>query len=348
MEGGSETVLHGSHGACRRSHSMGGSKPDAAAYYPTEDEEMGRPIKEFEGFVGQRDLIMSVEKIMMGCHRRGVPLPHILLAGPPGNGKTSLACAFASAFGSQFKEIPSTTVSPRGVAEALIAVGRHDIVFIDEAHVLREKAVMTLVRAMDTLRVPDPDSKQGTETREIQPFTLIVATNRPGELNKAFRSRFTEFQIQDYTKPELVEIARRVAEKAGVTLTAQAARVLADKTDSPRVIGKWVSLMVTTYSGLAEVNQPVVEAFLRVVVGLDEHGLTERHRRYVMALARHNGRAKTQNTLVVDVGCDRRTVAEEIEPELIRKGLIDVTDRGRVLTADGLVVARSIAARRTR
>lgn len=304
---------------------------------------MARPQKQFEGFVGQRDVIRSIERILAGALRRGVPLPHLLLVGPPGYGKSSLADAISKACGTRLLEIPSTAVTTRGVAEVLIQITRGDVVFLDEGHTLKEKVVMTLNRALDTGRVPDPDSKHGTETREIPVFTLVIATNRPGELNKPFRSRFVELQLQDYTQPELIEIARRVAESQGITLTPQAARRLAEHTDSPRVIGKWTKLIATCYSGAAEINQPLVESFLREVVGLDEHGLSARHRRYILALARHAGRPKAQRTLVVDVGCDHSTVAYEIEPDLIRRGFLEVTDRGRILTADGEAVARSIS-----
>ncbi len=82
---------------------------------------------------------------------------------------------------------------------------------------------------------------------------------------------------------------------------------------------------------------------LREVIGLDEHGLSARHRRYILALARHAGRPKAQRTLVVDVGCDHATIAYEIEPDMIRRGFLEVTDRGRILTADGEAVARTIS-----
>jgi Holliday junction DNA helicase RuvB len=305
---------------------------------------VGRPQKNFEGFIGQRDVIRSLERILAGAQRTRIPLPHLLLVGPPGYGKSSLASAIAKACSTSLLEIPSTAVTPHGVAEVLVQMRGRDVVFLDEGHTLKERVVMTLNRALDTGRVPDPDSKGGTETREIPEFTLVIATNRPGELNKPFRSRFVELQLQDYTQSELVEIAKRVAEAQGIALTAQAARRLAEHTDSPRVIGKWTKLIATCYSGAAEVNQPLVEAFLREVVGLDEHGLSARHRRYIQALARHGGRPKAQRTLVVDVGCDHATVAYEIEPDLIRRGLLEINDRGRVLTADGEAVARSISA----
>lgn len=106
----------------------------------------------------------------------------------------------------------------------------------------------------------------------MPPFTLIVATNRPGELNKPFGSTFVEFQLEDYDQRELTDSARRVGEGAGLTLTAQAARTIAEHTDSPRVVGKWVGLPATCFPGAAEINQPLFELFLREVVGLDERG----------------------------------------------------------------------------
>lgn len=303
---------------------------------------MARPLQHFEGFVGQRDLMRSVERILVGSAKRDVPLPHLLLVGPAGYGKSSMAAAISKACGTRLLEVPSTSLSTHGISEVLIGVTRKDVVFLDEAHTLKEKVFMVLNRALDTGRVPDPDCKNGTEMREVPPFTLIIATNRPGELNKPFRSRFVEFQLEDYGPREITEIARRVADAIGITMTAQAARKLAEHTDSPRVVGKWVRLMSTCFPGAAEVNQPIVECFLREVVGLDEHGLSARHRRYLTALARHGGRPKAQRSLVVDVGCDYTTLASEIEPDLVRRGLVEVTDKGRILTPGGALVVSTM------
>lgn len=303
---------------------------------------MARPLKHFEGFVGQRDLMRSVERILVGSAKRDQPLPHLLLVGPAGYGKSSMAAAIAKACGTRLLEVPSTSLSTHGIADVLIGVTRKDVVFLDEAHTLKERVFMVLNCALDTGRVPDPTCRAGTETREIPDFTLVIATNRPGELNKPFRSRFVEFQLEDYDAREITEVGRRVAEAVGITMTAQAARKLAEHTDSPRVVGKWVRLLATCFPGAAEINQPIVEVFLREVVGLDEHGLSARHRRYLVALGRHGGRPKAQRSLVVDVGCDHSTLANEIEPDLVRRGLIEVTDKGRVLTPDGEFVVATI------
>jgi Holliday junction resolvasome RuvABC ATP-dependent DNA helicase subunit len=179
--------------------------------------------------------------------------------------------------------------------------------------------------------------------RDIEEFTLIIASNRVGELNRAFRSRFHPLHLDEYSLPELTEIARRVATAENMGLTPQAARCLAEESLSPRVIEMRVRHLGLFFPGSAEVTQPMVDRYLRVAEGLDEFGLTAMHRRCLHVLDNQNGHPMAQRTLAVALGTDLGTVANDVEPELARRGLLAFASRGRYLTANGRAMAREAA-----
>lgn len=294
---------------------------------------MPRPLKDFEGFVGQSAAIAALCRLVAGAATLGRPLPNLFLVGPPGHGKTALVRALARALGAELREATASGGSADEVASLLGEVPPRGLLFFDEAHTLNPRVVATLNRVVD-------DSRP-SERPEPASFTLLLATNRPGEVDRALRSRCCEIQLSDYTARELTVIARRVAAAEGVELTAQAARVLTTGADSPRTVANRVRQVALCYAGAAEITQPLVEEFLREVVGLDRHGLTPRHRRYLAALARHEGRPKTLRTLVADMGSDTGIVVAEVEPELVRRGLVELTDKGRVLSPAGWTVVRT-------
>ncbi len=304
---------------------------------------MPRPLKDLEGFYGQRRLVTSLERMVAGSLQLDRPMPHLLFVGRPGGGKTRLAKAVASACGSMLRRVPATEVKVRGLSTVLAETEARDFVFIDEAHTLRPNVLMMLNTALDDHLVPDPSGKLGTELIDVPEFTLVIATNRVGELDRAFRSRFQELVLEEYTLAELKAIVISVAEDDGLSMTAQAARRMAETCDgSPRLIKKNLVRLGLHYAGAARINQDMVERFLVDDLGLDEHGLQPGDRSYLRALFAQDGGPMAQRTLAVAIGRDLSTVRDEIEPRLIRKGMLDFQPRGRCLTPKAMRLATDL------
>ena len=294
---------------------------------------MGRPLQDFEGFLGQRRVIKSVKSLVHGASALDRPLPHLLFTGPSGHGKSEIARAVAKAYGSTLHDLPATVATVAMVANLLgTQVAQKDIVFIDEIHALPIAVVVMLHTAMDRQTIPAPG---GTGMIEVPQFTLVGATNRPGVLSDAFRQRFTCFSLDDYGDRELAAIARRVADHEAVSMTSQAAGSLARAFRSPREVEKRIRELVLHFPGTAEITQPIVDNYLATHAGVDADMLSPDARRYLRALGRANGRPLPQRVARSIVGCDLATIIDEVEPDLLRRGLIEASGKGRRLTKRG-------------
>lgn len=299
---------------------------------------MPRPVKDFEGFVGQSRVVGGVGRLVKGALTRGEPVPHLLLVGPPGCGKTSLVRAIGRAYGTTVRQLPSPRLRVDDLTRTLHEMGFADILLIDEAHLFGPGVTETLNVAVVDNRAPAPDAEDGTRLESIAEFTLLLATNRPGEIAKALRSRLHEIQFADYMERELIEIARRVAEDQMMQMTPQALRQIAENASSPRQIEKLLSALRVWYPTDDSVDQPMVRAFFSdSPFGTDELGLDERQRRYLCLLGAQPDSPMTQMSLTHALGCDYATVAYEVEPVLFRRRFIEAVARGRRITAAGLV-----------
>lgn len=305
-----------------------------------------RRVFEFNGMVGQKRPCKHLKSFAEGARKRGVVAPSVLLAGPAGYGKTSLAEAYGSEIGTKFRPIKrGRDVTSDVIVSELRSVEAGDVLFIDEAHALPLSTVETLLLALDEQLLPIPGTRENNRprTESIAEFTLILATNKTSEVDNALRSRLATIDLAPYEPRELAEIIRRAAEHEDWDLTAQAARELADAAQgSPRLARHLLRDAWLICHERSKLEQRDVREFLQVK-GIDEHGLTPLQREVMLALYKSPRHTLTAGTLAAWLANgDTEYLADEADRWLVRIGFLDILPRGRTLTPRGLEVAKTL------
>ncbi len=311
---------------------------------PGEGEvEGGLRPRRLDEFVGQEHAVRQLETFVAAARGRGEPCDHVLLAGPPGLGKTSLAHIVAVEMGSRIHTISGPALERKGdIASILTALEPRDVLFVDEVHRLPRAIEELLYPAMEDGAI-DIVIGQGPGARtlrlDLAPFTLVGATTRAGLLTTPMRDRFgISLRLEHYAPDELVLIVRRSAGILEVDLDDEAATEIARRSrGTPRVANRILRRVrdVAQVRGWALVDRGgALEAL--DLLGVDEDGLDRADREYLRAVAeRFGGGPVGLNTLAVALGEDAGTLEEVYEPYLIQQGLIQRTARGRVLTERG-------------
>ena len=302
---------------------------------------MPRPIPTWHGFVGQRDIVASLAEHARGAVQKAVTLPHVLLSGQSGVGKTHLARAVSADMQTGFHDHCCDRQTKKiDVAEKLAAVKKGDIVFLDEIHALPADGQEMLYVAIDGLRVPKIDAEKRrlvpNQWTSIPAFTLILATDQPGRLLKALRQRFDLcYTLAEYSIPELRQIVFNTAAEINILLTPQAATRLAEAARGiPRLArNRMKSFRVSMPDTSVEITRGMVDRYLRSI-GIDDENLTRNDIRYLRELLKRGGRLSLAN-LAVLLGTDIRQVQAEIEGYLHHRGWIGIDSRGRFLTPEG-------------
>jgi Holliday junction DNA helicase RuvB len=313
-----------------------------------EDEESSgsgpalRP-RRLDEYVGQTDLVERVRIAVQAAKHRGEPVDHVLLHGPPGLGKTTLAHVIAAEMGTRAVVTSGPALTKAGdLVGTLTRLSAGDVLFIDEIHRLPAAVEEYVYPAMEEYRV-DFTVDQGMHARlvtlPIKPFTLIGATTRAGLLTQALRSRFgLAHHLDFYGQDELERIVARAADLLGVAVDAASVTTLAARSrGTPRValrllrrVRDWAQVR-----GRGRVDAEAVKAGLELE-GVDANGLDELDRKYLRTLARtYRGGPVGLETLAATIGEDADTLEDLVEPFLLRSGLLARTRQGRRLTADG-------------
>jgi Holliday junction DNA helicase RuvB len=296
--------------------------------------------KRLADFVGQQRVRDQLSLVLESAVRRGRPPDHVLLSGPPGLGKTTIAMIIAAELGMPLRLTSGPAIERSGdLAAVLSTLSEGEVVFIDEIHRLARPAEEMLYLAMEDFRVDVIVGKGPGATAiplEIAPFTLVGATTRSGLLPAPLRDRFGFTAHLDFYAPDELEIIiRRSAGLLGVTLRDDGAAELASRSrGTPRIANRLLR-RVRDYAEVrvdGVVNRAVARAALELYE-VDEEGLDRLDRAVLDALVRRFGGGPVGlSTLAVVVGEEAETVEVVAEPFLVRQGLLARTPRGRVAT----------------
>ena len=294
-------------------------------------------------FVGQEHAVRQLETFVAAARGRDEACDHVLLAGPPGLGKTSLAFIVAIEMESRIHTISGPALERKGdIASILTALEPNDVLFVDEVHRLPRAIEELLYPAMEDGAI-DIVIGQGPGARtlrlDLAPFTLVGATTRSGLLTTPMRDRFgISLRLEYYTPDELLRIIERSAGILSLTIDADAAGEIARRSrGTPRVANRILRRVrdVAQVRGWDAVDREGALEALELL-GVDEDGLDRADREYLRSIAeRFNGGPVGLSTIAVAIGEDEGTLEEVYEPYLIQQGLIQRTPRGRVLTPRG-------------
>jgi Holliday junction DNA helicase RuvB len=315
--------------------------------YLLEEDELDRSLRprRLADFVGQESLREQLAVAIEAAAARGDALDHLLLAGPPGLGKTSLAQIVAAELDVPFVQTAGPALERKGdIAAFLTALEPRSVFFVDEIHRLPRTLEETFYPAMEDGRLPITVG-QGAGARvvtlELPPFTLVGATTRTGLLTTPLRDRFgIQARLEPYSVDELAVIVRRSAGILQIALEDEGSFAIAERSrGTPRVANR----LLKRVRDFAEVRmEGVVSAHAAQaaleMLEVDDRGLDRLDREILRAICvKFAGGPVGLSTLAVAVGEEQDTIEDVYEPYLLREGLIKRTPRGRAATAAAFV-----------
>lgn len=308
-----------------------------------EQEAQLRP-QNFSEFIGQSRVIENVDLMVKSALMRKAAMDHVLLSGPPGLGKTSLAMLISKALGSELHLVSGPAIEKKGdLAAVLTNLKPQDVLFIDEIHRMHISVEEILYSAMEDFRL-DILIGQGASARTMQidlaPFTLIGATTRSGLLSNPLRDRFVAHLNFDFYEPEmLAKILMNNAKKLGIELAEEAKLQIARRSrGTPRIANRILRRVrdFALINHAKKVQSKEVEAALKLM-DIDDLGLDSMDRKILHVMKHYyQGGPVGIDALAATLGEDKQTIEEVYEPYLLKEGLILRTPRGRALSDKGM------------
>lgn len=316
---------------------------------PTQDEadnteqliEITLRPKDFESYIGQERLKKNMQLAISAAKKRDEPIDHVLLYGPPGLGKTTMASVIAHEMGANIRITSGPAIERAGdLASLLTNLQDGDILFIDEIHRLHRSVEEVLYSAMEDFKL-DIMLGKGPSARSLRldlpKFTIIGATTRTGSLAAPLRDRFgIQHRLEFYTNPEIAKIITRAANILDVSINDEAAEHLSKRARlTPRIANR----LLKRVRDYADVNgdgiiDTVITKDAMALLEIDELGLDPADRRVIETIIdHHNGGPVGVETLAALTGDERATIEDFFEPYLMQIGLLERTPRGRKATS---------------
>lgn len=313
--------------------------PETKDEQEKEQEISLRPLT-LDEYVGQSQIKENLKVFITAAKKRNETLDHVLVYGPPGLGKTTLAYVVANEMGGKIKLVNGPSIEkPGDLAAILSTINPGDILFIDEIHRIPRVVEEILYGAMEdfTLTIMvgrDEDARN--ITIDLAPFTLFGATTRPGDLSSPLRDRFGIVSRLDYyTLEELEKIIIRTSKVFGMPITDSAAHSIAIRSRGTPRIANRIYRRVRDFASFGDseiINDEICEKAFDML-RIDAYGLDDVDTRYIRALIkRFNGGPVGLETLASTIGEEMNNLEEVCEPYLLKLGLINKTPRGRIAT----------------
>src|SRR5215471_15362959 len=291
-------------------------------------------------YIGQQSVKENLSVAIQAALKRGEPLDHILLYGPPGLGKTTLASVIANEMKARFRATAGPLIQLKGDLTAILTnLEFGDVLFIDEIHRLQPNIEEILYPAMEDFKL-DIIIGQGPSARthrlDLRHFTLIAATTRAGLITAPLRSRFGMVHRLDfYTVPEVEYIIRRSAEILNAPITPDGCQEIAKRCrGTPRVANRLLKRIrdYAEVKGNGEITVPIARDALKLL-DIDEHGFDEIDRKLLRAvIERFGGGPVGVNTIAAVLSEEVDAVEDIYEPYLMQIGFLQRTPRGRIAT----------------
>ncbi|MGO9642379.1 MAG: Holliday junction branch migration DNA helicase RuvB [Candidatus Acidiferrales bacterium] len=299
-----------------------------------------RPQK-LADFIGQARLKENLKIAIEAARTRGEALDHVLLYGPPGLGKTTLAQILANELGVSIKTSSGPLLERKGdLTAALTSIEQREVFFLDEIHRLLPAVEEVLYPAMEDYRI-DVFIGQGMGARihtlQLNRFTLIGATTRAGLVTAPLRSRFgIVHRLDFYTPEDLVEIVRRSARILGISMDDAGAEEIARRSRGTPRVGNRLLRRARDFAQVRADGRITADSAREALhmLGVDEHGLDEVDRSLMLTIIeKYSGGPVGLNTIAASLSEEEDAIEEIYEPYLMKLGLLDRTQRGRVATA---------------
>jgi len=299
-----------------------------------------RPQK-FSEFVGHNDIVDNLKVSIQAAQQRNEPLEHVLFSGPPGLGKTSLSHIIAHEMGAKITATSGPAIERAGdLIGILTNLERGDILFIDEIHRMSKVVEEFLYPAMESFQIDfiiDKGPYAKTIKFNLKPFTLIGATTRSGLLAAPLRGRFGIFYNLDFYRPvDLTEIIKNSAKLLALDLTSDAALAIALRSrGTPRIANRLLR-RVRDYAQVRKIKNVDAPEAARILddLGIDKAGLDELDRKVLkLIIDSFNGGPVGIESLAASLNEETDTIADTVEPYLLKAGYLKRTSRGRLVTA---------------